>query len=171
MSSFFAYCSDSHVDRCLQRTPSVFFAIRNWIIFFMEIPYADDMLVISQIIRAMSKLRHAVEDESQYYGLNVIRSTCVIILTTGRRAVKFKTGHHLYPKKAWSHQTFGGNVCRTACLLQLRVSAQRPRAENESKMMVIMNVNAKTKEKPDGEEKKTNETFSSCMPTWPSSGL
>jgi hypothetical protein len=38
--------------------------------FFMEIPYADDMLVISQIIRAMSKLRHAVEDESQYHGLN-----------------------------------------------------------------------------------------------------
>lgn len=38
--------------------------------FFHGNPYADDMLMISQIIRAMSKLRHAVEDESQYYGLN-----------------------------------------------------------------------------------------------------
>ena len=58
----------------------------------MEILYADDMLLITKNTRAMNRLLHAVEDDSQYYGLNPNKSKCAVISTTGRHAVKFKDG-------------------------------------------------------------------------------
>ena len=58
----------------------------------MEILYADDMLLITKNTRAMNRLLHAVEDDSQYCGLNPNKSKCAVISTTGRHAVKFKDG-------------------------------------------------------------------------------
>ena len=50
------------------------------------------MLLITKNTRAMNRLLHAVEDDSQYCGLNPNKSKCAVISTTGRHAVKFKDG-------------------------------------------------------------------------------
>ena len=39
---------------------------------------------------ATNRLLHAVDEESQYYGLNLKKSKCAVMSTTGRHAVKFK---------------------------------------------------------------------------------
>ena len=47
-------------------------------ISLMEILYADDTLLIPKNARAMNRLLHAVEDDSQYYGLIYIYISYVI---------------------------------------------------------------------------------------------
>ena len=48
-------------------------------ISLMEILYADDTLLITKNARAMNRLLHAVEDDSQYCGLNPNKSKCAVI--------------------------------------------------------------------------------------------
>ena len=61
-------------------------------ISFMEILYADDTLLFTKNTRAMNRLLHAVEDESQYYGLSLNKSKCTVISTSGRHDVRFRDG-------------------------------------------------------------------------------
>ena len=47
----------------------------------MEFLYIDKILLINKNIRAMNILLHAVEIESEYYGLKLNQTKCVAIIT------------------------------------------------------------------------------------------
>ena len=67
-------------------------------LLFMEILYADDMLLISKNTRTMNILFHAMETESAYYGLKLNQSKCAVVNMYGNNLVRFKDGTHV-PKK------------------------------------------------------------------------
>ena len=61
-------------------------------ISFMELLYADDTLLITKSTRAMNILLHAVETESEYYGLKLNQTKCAAITTNRRHGIKFIDG-------------------------------------------------------------------------------
>ena len=61
-------------------------------ISFMELLYADDTLLITKNTRAMNILLHAVETESEYYGLKLNQTKCAAITTNRRHGIKFIDG-------------------------------------------------------------------------------
>ena len=58
----------------------------------MEVFYADDTLLVTKNTRTMNRLLHAVESESQYYGLKLNQSKCAAITSAGRHGIKFRDG-------------------------------------------------------------------------------
>lgn len=57
-----------------------------------------------------NRLLHAIEEKSQYYGLNLNKAKCIIISSNGRHNVRFKDGIHMLHKDKISY--LGGLITR-----------------------------------------------------------
>ena len=59
---------------------------------FTELPYADDMLLVTKRTEEMNKLLHAIEKESKYYNLRLNKEKCVTVEMQGSFAMRFEGG-------------------------------------------------------------------------------
>ena len=62
---------------------------------FNEVLYADDTLLVSRNTTGMNKLRHAVEEESAYYGLTLNHDKCNVLAMNGRTIIRFRDGSQM----------------------------------------------------------------------------